>query len=355
APVFHQGRLYVPVSSLEEASADPKYPCCTFRGSVVAYESASGRLLWKTHTIDAAPVKVGETEIGTPVLAPSGAAVWNSPTIDARRGLLYVGTGDNYSSPANDRSDAILALDLATGRVRWSWQVFKDDAWNVGCMLKNANCPKPAGPDFDIGAGTMLVRDVEGRDLIVTGLKSGMALAVDADTHDRSLWHRTLGRGSTQGGIQFGMATDGTRVFVPISDIGKKVDPDYPGDPHPGLYALDLRTGELLWSQPAPDRCAGRQFCDPGILAAISASPAAVFAGHLDGMLRAYDVATGRVLWEYDTLQDVKTVSGEVAHGGSMGGGGPVLYHGTLYVASGYGMYFHLPGNVLYAFSVDGR
>jgi polyvinyl alcohol dehydrogenase (cytochrome) len=354
APAYHAGRLYVPVASLEEASIDPKYPCCSFRGSVVALDGKTGRVAWKRYTSDAAPREVGRTGIGTPILAPSGAAVWNSPTVDAKRRLLYIGTGDNYTAPANDRSDAIIALDLATGAIRWSWQVFKDDAWNVGCMLQNANCPKPQGPDFDIGAGVMLVHD-GARDLLVTGLKSGAALAVDADTHQASVWSRRLGRGSTQGGIQFGMATDGRRVFVPIADIGKKVDPDYPGEPHPGLYALDLESGASVWSQPAPDHCNGEQFCDAGILAAITASPAAVFAGHMDGMLRAYEPASGRVLWEFDTRQDVTTVSGERAHGGSMGGGGPAVWHGMLFVNSGYGMYFHLPGNVLFAFSVDGK
>jgi polyvinyl alcohol dehydrogenase (cytochrome) len=355
SPTYHAGRLYVPVSSLEEAMADPKYPCCTFRGSLVALDARSGKVIWKTYTIDEKPREVGKTAIGTPIFAPSGAAVWNSPTIDTQRGVAYVGTGDNYSGKANGRSDAIVAFDLKTGKIRWSWQGFADDAWNVGCMLKNTNCPKGAGPDFDIGSGTMLVRSHSGRELLYAGLKSGDVLALDPDTHRHVLWKQRLGRGSTQGGVQFGMANDGERVYVPIADIGKPVDPDYPGEAHPGLYALDAATGKPLWSRPAANHCDGEQFCDPGILAAITAIPGVVFAGHMDGALRAYNASSGETIWEYDTRTPVTTRSGVVAHGGSMGGGGPVVHGGMLYAASGYGVYFHLPGNVLYAFSVDGH
>jgi polyvinyl alcohol dehydrogenase (cytochrome) len=355
APTYHAGRVYFPVSSLEEAMADPKYPCCTFRGSLVAVQASTGKVAWKTYTIDEKPHEVGKTTAGTPIFAPSGAAIWNSPTVDTKRGLIYVGTGDNYSGKANGRSDAIMAFDLATGRVRWTWQGFPDDAWNVGCMLKNPNCPDGAGPDFDIGSGTMLVKTAAGKELIFAGLKSGDVLAIDPDTHQRVVWKERLGRGSTQGGVQFGMASDGKRVYVPISDIGKAVDPDYPGEARPGLYALDAATGESAWSHPAANRCNGEKFCDPGILSAITAMPGVVFAGHMDGALRAYSADTGAVIWEYDTRSDVETKSGVKAHGGSMGGGGPVVHNGMLYAASGYGVYFHIPGNVLYAFSVDGR
>jgi polyvinyl alcohol dehydrogenase (cytochrome) len=355
APTFYGGRVYFPVSSLEEAMADPKYPCCTFRGSLVALAATTGRVIWKTYTIAEKPRAVGQTTVGTPIFGPSGAAIWNSPTIDPKRQLVYVGTGDNYSAHATTRSDAILAFDLATGKMRWSLQGFTDDVWNVGCMLKNANCPEHAGPDFDIGAGTMLVKTSAGKERLYAGLKSGEVLAVDPQTHDRVLWRRRLGRGSTQGGIQFGMAYDGLHVYAPIADLGPVVDPNYPGEPHPGIYAVDPMNGDLVWSHPAPDRCHGDKFCDPGIIAAITAIPGAVFAGHMDGSLRAYASQTGAALWEYDTRADVTTLSGVVAHGGTIGGAGPVVYGGKLYAVSGYGAYFHLPGNVLLAFSVDGR
>lgn len=356
APAYHAGTLYVPVSSLEEGVSNAKYECCRFRGSVLALNAADGRVRWKTYTIDEAPRLVGKTSSGTAVYAPSGAAVWNSPTLDLKRGVLYVGTGDNYSAPANDRSDAILAMDLKTGRIRWHWQVLAGDAWNVGCLMNTTDCPDPSGPDFDIaGGGTMLVTLPSGKDLLLAGTKSGTAFAMDPDRHDGAVWSRTVGRGGVQGGIQFGMASDGQRVYVPISDHVMQGEPKYPGVPKPGLYGLDAASGALLWSHPAADRCNGNALCSPGILAAVTSIPGVVFAGYMDGAVRAHAAATGEVLWDYDTRAPVTTLSGATAHGGSIGGSGPVAYQGTLYVNSGYSLYGHLPGNVLYAFTVDGK
>lgn len=360
APVLHEGRLYVPVSSLEVTSAaDPKYPCCSFRGSIVALDAASGKTAWKTWTIDETPREAGRTSAGTAILAPSGAPVWNSPTIDRRRGLLYVGTGENYSSPADDRSDALLALELATGKLLWHRQMTRGDAWNVACMIQdNPNCPEEDGPDVDFGASTIIARDSNGRDLLLAGQKSGDVYALDLARQGEPVWRNKVGRGGIQGGVHFGMALDGQRLFVPISDMR---DEHVEGKKHeeaarPGLYALDVTTGKLLWSQPADDVCAGREFCDSGISAAITVMPGVVLAGHMDGRLRAYDSATGRVLWQYDTTHEVKTTDGGTARGGSFGGGaGPVVRDGMLFAASGYGIYFHMPGNVLFAFGLEQR
>jgi len=359
APVYHDGVVYVPMSSLEEASADPKYPCCTFRGSVLALEAKTGRVLWKTYTIDEPARTIGKTPSGVPINSPSGAPIWNTPTLDAKRGLLYVGTGNNYSTPANDRSNAIMAFDLKTGAIRWRWQVVPGDVWNVGCMIGNDNCPPDPGPDYDIGAGTMLLKGPDGRERIYVGLKSGMALAIDPDKHDARLWDRKVGRGSIQGGIQFGLASDGQRLYVPIADMRQSHDESSSArdaeEPRPGLYALDLTSGAQLWSSLPDDVCRGRQFCDPGILASIAVIPGAVFAGHMDGRLRAYDAATGKVLWQFDSSGEFDTLSGVKAHGGSVGGGGPVVHDGMVFMNSGYGLYFHMPGNLLLAFSVDGK
>lgn len=356
APVLYRDRLYVPVSSLEVTSAaDPNYPCCSFRGSVLALDAATGATSWKAYTIDSEPAEVGRTSLGTPILAPSGAPVWNSPTIDSERGLLYVGTGENYSSPANDRSDALLAFELETGRLAWHRQKTAGDAWNVACMmLDNPNCPEENGPDVDFGASAILARGAAGRDLLLAGQKSGDVYALDLGRDGEPVWRNKVGRGGIQGGVHFGMALDGQRLFVPISDMrdehveGKVYDEEA----RPGLYALEVTTGRLLWSRPAEDVCAGRQFCEPGISAAITALPGAVLAGHMDGMLRAYDSATGAILWEHDTTRVVTAVDGTRAHGGSFGGGaGPVVQDGMLFAASGYGIYFHMPGNVLLAFA----
>lgn len=353
-PSLHDGTLYVPVSSLEEvtAAAKPHQACCTFRGSVVALDAGTGAVRWRTYMIARKPARVGVTSAGLPILAPSGAPVWNSPTVDARRGQLYVATGDNYTGPADRSSDAIVALRLSDGRIVWRRQLFENDAWNAACMGKpGPNCPAVNGPDADIGASAILERLPGGRDVVLAGGKSGVVAAIDPD-RGTVLWRRRLGRGGIQGGVEFGMTAAAGRVFVPISDMkdghdGRK----YSSPPHPGLYALDAATGRLAWSDPAPDTCGARPFCDPGISAAITAIPGVVFAGHLDGALRAYDADTGRVLWQFDALRKFTTVSGAVAQGGSFDGPGPVVRAGYLVVNSGYGLYFHMPGNVLLAFT----
>ncbi|MEX2149570.1 MAG: PQQ-binding-like beta-propeller repeat protein [Steroidobacteraceae bacterium] len=360
APVFHDSRLYVPASSLEVTSAaDPAYPCCSFRGSVIAFDAASGEIAWRTHTIDETPRETGRTTAGTAILGPSGAPVWNSPTIDSDRGLLYVGTGENYSSPANDRSDALLALELASGKLLWHRQKTAGDAWNVACMMiDNPNCPEEDGPDVDFGASTIIARDRNGRDLLLAGQKSGDVYALDLANRGEPVWQHKVGRGGIQGGVHFGMALHDQRLFVPISDMRNEhvEGKTYDQEARPGLYALDVTTGKLLWSQPADDVCAGREFCDSGISAAITVMPGVVLAGHMDGRLRAYDSETGGVLWQYDTTREVKTTDGGTAHGGSFGGGaGPVVRDGMLFAASGYGIYFHMPGNVLFAFGAKTR
>ena len=355
APSLHDGTLYVPVSSLEVTSAaDPAYECCTFRGAVLALDAYSGKSRWKAFTIPTAPREVGRTRVGTRILAPSGAPIWNSPAIDAQRGVLYVGTGENYSSPANDTSDALIAFRLKDGAMVWHAQKTANDAWNVACMLPdNPNCPKENGPDVDFGASTIVLRDAKRGDLLLAGQKSGWVYGVNPDARGKIVWSSKVGRGGIQGGVHFGMATDGQRLFVPISDMKDEHDGrKHEAPSRAGIYALDPRTGKELWAAPADDTCAGRQFCDPGISATVTSIPGAVLAGHMDGRLRAYEAATGKVVWEVDTTQEWKTVSGEVARGGSFGGGaGPMVVNGKVFAASGYGLYFHMPGNVLLVFA----
>ena len=355
APVVHDGRVYVAVSSLEVTSAaDPKYPCCTFRGSILALDRRTGQVLWKSYSISEAPREVARTSVGTPIFAPSGAPIWNSPTLDVDRGLLYAGTGENYSSPANETSDALLAFRLNDGTLVWHTQATAGDAWNVACMMEgNPNCPHEDGPDVDFGASTILTTLPNGARRLLAGQKSGEVLSLDPDRDGAIVWRRKIGRGGIQGGVHFGMALAGERLFVPISDMANEYveDPKYDGPPRPGLYALDVRSGDLLWSAPATDVCAGREFCEPGISAAITAMPGVVFAGHMDGWLRAYDADSGEVIWAYDTAREFQTSNGIAARGGSFGGGsGPVVDDGLLLVNSGYGIYYHMGGNVLLAF-----
>jgi polyvinyl alcohol dehydrogenase (cytochrome) len=347
SPTHYAGRLYVPVSSLEITSAaDPLFECCKFRGSVLALDAATGAEIWRRYAIDEVPAETGRSKLGTKQFGPSGAPIWNAPAIDAKRGVLYVGTGENYSSPANDRSDAVLALDLATGELLWSWQAVAGDAWNVGCMIPNDSCPKENGPDFDLAAGTTLYGD-----RLLLGLKTGDALALSSDGKGTVVWRNKLGRGGIQGGVHWGTARAGDTLFVPINDQANAYDGKvYDDVPHPGLYALDARTGKRLWATPADDTCAGEPYCDPGISAAITAIPGVVFAGHLDGRLRAYDASSGAVLWQYATREKVRATSGELVGGGSIGGSGPLVVDGRVFVNSGYGLYYHLPGGMLFAF-----
>lgn len=355
-PTLADGRLYVPVSSLEVAlPGDPKYSCCTFRGSVVALDAASGEQAWKTFTIDQEPSQVGVTRAGTPILAPSGVPVWNSPTVDLKRQRLYFGTGENYSSPADGNSDAIMALDLENGRKLWVSQQTTGDAWNVGCLSQyttdDANCPEEDGPDFDFAASTILVALEDGTDILVAGQKSGAVMGLDPDT-GKTLWKTQVGRGGVQGGVHFGMAANGERLFVPISDMFYPEDItkyQFKTPAKPGMFAVDARSGKILWSNITEDVCRGLEYCNPGISQAVTAIPGAVIAGHMDGRLRIYSADDGAVLWELNTLREFTTVSGETARGGSFGGGGPLVHDGMIYVNSGYGLYFHMPGNVLLA------
>ena len=348
APALYQGRLYVPVSSLEELILDPKYPCCTFRGSVVAYDARTGKRLWKSFMTEKPQLR-GRNSAGVELFGPSGAAIWNTPTVDTKRNRLYVGTGDNYSSPANGLSDAIVALDLGTGNVAWSFQANRNDAFNSACATGPRDlCPKENGPDFDFGAAVILARS-GGRDLLLAGQKSSWLYAIDADT-GKPVWKRKVARGGMLGGIYFGMAAAGNTLFVPISDLEDRRTHSAP--PQPGLYAIDIPSGRMLWQAPAPaGSCRGRTLCAPGIASAITATPDLVLTGGIDGWLRIYDAHNGAVLWTYDTERPVASVGGGVAKGGSMGGGaGPLAFDGMLIAGSGYGFGTRAPGNALLVF-----
>lgn len=352
SPALGGGTLFVPVSSLEVTSAaDPKYSCCTFRGSVAALDPATGKIKWQTYTVDKKPTPRGKTGAGAQIIGPSGAPVWNSPAYDAKRGLIYVGSGENYSSPADENSDALFAIDAKTGAKKWQVQFTKNDAWNVGCMLGNENCPKENGPDLDIASSPIIAPIGNGKDMIIVGQKSAMTYGVNPET-GKIVWKRRMGHGGTQGGVHFGISREGTTIYVPIVDMdnsydGRKYDTSINGS---GIHAVDAATGKILWRNKADDICNGRQYCDRGISAATTAIPGAVLAGHLDGRLRAYSRTSGKVLWSFDTTKPVKTITGVSTTGGSMSGPGPAVYDGHVVVNSGYGLYYHMPGNVMLVF-----
>ncbi len=351
-PAAHGDLLYAPVSALEVSLAvDPAYECCTFRGSVVAYATADGTPVWRAWTIDEPARPQSRNRAGTIMRGPSGAVIWNAPTIDVKRSQLYVATGENMSSPATLTSDAIFAMDMRDGAVKWVFQATENDVWNVACDTENDHsCPPENGPDFDFGAATMLLTDSNGRDLVIGGQKSGWVHALDPDTGG-VVWQTRVGRGGIQGGVHFGMAAAGDRLFVPISDMADGRSYDTPD--RPGLHALDIKDGKLLWYAPIADVCRGRAFCHPGISQAITSAGDLVYAGGMDGVLRVHDAATGAVLREIDSTAAFTSITGDVTRGGSFGGAaGPIIHNGELTLSSGYGIYNHMPGNLLLVLAV---
>ena len=358
APLAYQGNVFIPVASWEESrTTNPEYPCCTFRGSVVALRIKDGSQIWKTYTITEKAKQTGKNEWG-----PSGAGIWSAPTLDAKRGALYVSTGDNYSAPATPLSDAVLALELATGKIVWSKQTTPGDVWNTLCSTKG-NCP---GPDFDYGASVILDKLDNGRDVLLAGQKSGVVYALDPDRKGEIVWQVRVGQGGTNGGVQWGMASDGHQVYAATSDVRRSQAPNAdPLDPRPqfadpkvggGLTALRLSTGEKVWFAP-PVVCgpAAKPGCSPAQSQAVTVIPGVVFSGSLDGHLRAYSAEEGKVIWDFDTVRDYETVNHVRATGGSLNGPGAVVVGGMLFVNSGYARLGSIPGNVLLAFSVDGK
>ena len=361
SPVLYGGRLYVPVSSVEEAiGAQAGYECCTFRGSIVALDPATGDQLWRTYMIAEAPTPRTKNAKGTQLWGPSGAAVWSAPTVDPVTRSLYVATGDAYSMPAAPTTDAIVALDLETGAVKWATQTTAGDAFTMACgTADTTNCPEKAGPDHDFGQSPILVTLANGKRLIVAGQKSGVVHGFDPDQRGRKLWSTTVGRGGELGGIEWGSASDGQNIYVPLSDITFKdaaqrgrggLNPEVGG----GLFAIRLADGKQAWLS-RPNGCGDQPSCSPALSAPAAAMPGAVFGGSIDGHFRAFATIDGHVLWDFDTARDFDTVNGVKARGGSIDVGGAAIAGGMVLTTSGYGQWGGMRGNVLLAFSVDGR
>jgi polyvinyl alcohol dehydrogenase (cytochrome) len=373
APVLAEGVLYVPTASQEESfSAMPAYECCKTRGTVSALDALSGKVLWKAYTIGDTPHPTRTTKKGSQLWGPSGAGVWSAPTIDLKANRVYVTTGNSYSEPVATTSDAFLAFDLKTGKMLWSRQMTANDAYVVDCDFPEARrnkCPSVPGEDFDFASSASLVTLADGHRILVAGQKSGFVHAIDPDRDGAILWQRKVASGGRSGGVQWGTAVDAENAYVAVSDVrqtvatGKeagaeqsifrvpmKLDSKAGG----GLYALQLATGNIVWHTPHPG-CGDKPGCSPAQSAAVTVIDGVVFSGGLDGHLRAYSTATGKILWDVDTRLDYATVNGVEANGGSLDGPGPVIVDGMLYVNSGYSYLGSAPGNVLLAFSVDGK
>ena len=341
APQIFEDRVYVPVASSEEgASSSPTYQCCTFRGSVVALDAATGKQVWKTWTIADVPKVVSKNSNGVSRWAPAGGGVWNSPTIDPKRRALYVGTGDAFTAPAPKSTDAVIALDLDSGKILWSVQATENDAWVVGCISAKPleNCPKDFGPDQDFGSPPIL-RDLPGgQTLLIAGQKSGNVWAYDPDRRGAVVWRTALVNNTKEfgGKIVWGGAADDQTAYFGLGTGG--------------IGAVDIRTGERKWFTPlAPTEDRAKHPGQDGPLAEI---PGVIFSGGFDGVLRALSASDGKVVWQFDTLREFQTLNGVAAKGGSIGSAGPVLAGGMLFVPSGYvGVRNGIPGNVLLAFA----
>jgi polyvinyl alcohol dehydrogenase (cytochrome) len=395
SPTLFDGRLYVPISGVSEetASSSPDYECCTFRGSLTALDAETGEVIWKTYTLPESERR-GTSSTGKPLWGPAGVPIWSAPTIDAKRGLIYVATGNGYADPPTGTSDAILALSIETGEITWVNQVMGEDTWIMGCggdapigfgragggrgfgppgggfgppgrgapaggapgagapggapagpaaaAAPNANCPGEVGPDFDFSASPLLTTRPDGRDVLIATQKAGMGWALDPDDEGRTLWSYRWGAGSPVGGV-YGATADGRQAYFAVADnFGEK-----PG----GVHAVDIASGERVWFTPPAAPLCG-EGCSVAQSSALSSIPGVVFAGSADGGIRAHDAATGEILWTFDTNQAFETVNGVMASGGSMDGPGAVVADGMLYVTAGNGGIVGRAGNVLLAFEV---
>jgi polyvinyl alcohol dehydrogenase (cytochrome) len=363
APVVYNGRVYVPTSAVGEESRgqDPNYACCSFRGSVSAIDARTGELAWKSYTITQDPAPRGKSSAGVELLGPSGAGVWGEPTIDAKRGLMYVGTGNGYAGPPQKEMNAVIAIDLKTGAHKWVQQTVPNDVWLMQCQSQgplkdtskenqakgrvNPNCPDEEGPDFDFSAAPLVTTMASGRDLIVIPQKSGVLWALDPDKGGEVVWQYRFGQGSGLGG-QWGASADGVNAYIGTGD-GLSANAG-------GMHAVSLATGKKVWSMPPQPRlCGAARGCSGSQAAAITAIPGAVFSAGADGGLRAYASADGSIVWTFDTNRPFRTVNGVEANGGTMDSSGAVLSGGMLYVNSGYGGVVGRAGNVLLAFRVE--
>src|SRR5246127_4247435 len=343
SPVIFDGIVYIGVSSNEELLAlNPAYPCCSFRGSIVALDAKNGAMLWKTFDM---PDNGGQTD------QYSGGAVWQPPAIDPKRGALFIGTGNNYTVPAtviacqnatptanctapDDFFDAALGLDLKTGQVKWSKKLQGFDTWTVACLTSsgpNPNCPVPSSPDFDLGgSGPNLVGNIVG-----FGQKSGIFWALNPD-NGSILWSTPVGPGASLGGIEWGTATDGKRIYVAIANsdlLPYTLVPSGQQITWGAWSALDVATGKIIWQTADPT---------PGTIdrGSVSVANGVMYVGSNSGQMYALNTKTGNILWSF-------------ASGGSVIDG-PSIVDSTLYWGSGYREISGTGNNKVFAFSLAG-
>ena len=360
-PVVVGEKVIIGVSSGEEGLAENStYPCCTFRGSVVALNGKTGQILWKTYTV---PPNNGPCTSSNPPkgCGYSGGAVWDTPAVNSTANAVYVGTGNNYTTPdqatacekeagelgtsdasctaPNDYFDSALALDLNTGAIKWGRKVEGWDAWNLACKTKGTGatwCPSAESPDFDFGGAGPNLLKVKGKKLVGIGQKSGVYWALDPASGN-VVWSRLVGPGTGEGGIQWGTAYDGKRIYVPIADPPPYSVPytlaNGENDSGGSWAALDPPTGNFDWQVATPG--------DAPALGPASEADGVVFVGDMapaQANMFALEAATGRQLWSF-AAEGVVNAS-------------PAIVEGIVYWGSGY---HGGPSQKLYAFSLGGQ
>ena len=353
-PVIHEDKIIVPVSgSGVITGGNPNYECCENHGAVTALNVRTGEKLWEYHTMPAAEYTGQLSSTGVKQRGPSGAPIWTTPTIDAKRGQVYVTTGENTSHPTTNTSDAIIALDIETGEANWVFQALENDMWNFGCSARGPNCiilEDTNSVDFDFGGPAILVGTDEG-ELLIAGQKSGDLWALNPET-GALVWNQRVGEGTALGGNHWGIATDSERAFMTINDPG-----GMNGNSRPGLYSYFVGTGEPSWFYEAQPECNDRRSerlrrCES--LYGFSATPlsvdGAVITGGLDGRLFVFNSSSGELIFQYDTVKDYETVNGVEGYGGSIDSHSIAAGSGMVFVGSGYGQFRQVPGNVLLAF-----
>ena len=356
-PLVTATTVFAPVASLEVVLAtNPLYGCCTTSGGMAAFDIATGKKRWYVPTIDAPAQKTHTHWLFVQNYGPSGAPVWGAPSYDETEDRLYFGTGQNYTHPATDTSDAIFALEGSTGNKLWVEQFTTQDVYTAACnieALNHPNCDTPTGPDVDFGAPTILAHTRGGLQLLIAGQKSAEAHAIDPVSGKR-IWSTRVGRGGIIGGVHWGLAVNEAEnlVFVPISDK-EVVGFPAPGTPTPGMYALDLDTGARRWHYSRESRCE-REECVFGLSAAPLATNDIVISGSMDGYLEILTADRGKKLWSFDAWRDFDAVNGVPTAGGSFDAHGPMVADDLVVVSAGYGYVGQQRGgNALLVFQVQ--
>jgi polyvinyl alcohol dehydrogenase (cytochrome) len=341
SPVVYQNHVYVAVGSSEpKAARDAGYSCCTFRGSLAALDIATGRIEWRTYLVSEEPRPVAGIG-GVQRFGPAGIAIEGAPTLDTVRGLAYVATGDSFNPSSQPLANAVVALSLSDGQVRWSKQLeppIPDTETTE--KLSREFISSPILRTLPTGIQTLLV-----------GQRSGMVYSLNPERAGELLWQLKAPDNKSTGSIDAGMAADHRSVYAALSGLGAD-----PSNPTGSLVAIDIKTGAKRWQTAAPTvACSwsSASSCAHGEAQAVTVIPGAAFSGSMDGHLRAYSTIDGKILWDYDTAKDFATVNKVKAGGGSLDLGGATIVNGVIYVNSGSDR--GSPGNVLLAFSVEGK